>query len=129
MEETMEVWEGEGGALPPAPTEMQLIGSQNQVAWAEQIRAAVNAEFDRVASALGARGGTQAERQRSDTLAIIGILEEKRAEVMAKKDAGYFIREWQELRDQVRLMIINDPRYKAITANRGAAAELVGLKG
>jgi hypothetical protein len=47
---------------------------------------------------------------------------------MAKDDAGYFIREWQELRDQVRLMLTNDPRYKAIMANRRLAAELVGLK-
>ena len=121
----MEVWEGEGGTLPPA--RRQLIGSQNQVAWAEQIRAGVNAEFDRMAHGLESRAGIQAERQRSDTLAMISILEEKRTEVMAKEDAGYFIREWQDLRDQVRLMIIHDPRSKAITANRGTAAELVRL--
>jgi hypothetical protein len=116
----MAVWEGEGGALLPALPQVQLIGTQNQVAWAEQIRATVNAEFDRVASALEAKGGARAEHQRSDALAMIGILEEKRGEVMAKKDAGYFIREWQELSDQVRLTIINDPRFKAITANRRA---------
>jgi hypothetical protein len=40
---------------------------------------------------------------------------------MAKEDAGYFIREWQELRDQVRLMVIQDPRFKALAANRTAA--------
>jgi hypothetical protein len=97
-----------------------LIGTENQVAWAEQIRSSVHTEFDRVASALEARGGTQSEGRRSDTVAMIGILEEKRAEVMAKEDAGYFIREWQELRDQVRLMVILDPRFKALAVNTAA---------
>jgi hypothetical protein len=96
----------------PAPAQVTLTGTENQVARAEQIRNSVHTEFDRVASALEARGGTQTDPQRSDTLAMIGILEEKRAEVMSKEDAGYFIREWQELRDQVRLMVINDPRFK-----------------
>ena len=114
MEGTLEVWEGEGGALA-TPAKVPLTGSLNQVAWAEQIRASVNVEFDRVASALEARAGTQAEARRLKTLAMIVVLEEKRAEVMAKKDAGYFIHDWQELRNQVRSMIINDPRYKAIT--------------
>jgi hypothetical protein len=93
-----------------------LTGTENQIAWAEQIRSSVHTEFDRVASALEARGGTQSEQKRADTLAMIGILEEKRAEVMAREDASYYIREWQELRDQVRLMIINDPGFKAITS-------------
>lgn len=86
-----------------------LVGTTNQVAWAEHIRASVSAEFDRVASALEAR---------ADTQAVIAILEEKRAEVMARADAGYFIQEWRELRDQVRLMITHDVRYKAIQAKR-----------
>ena len=103
--------------VPPAVAPLKLTGTENQVAWAEQIRSTVHVEFDRVARALEARGGAQTERRRSDTLAMIGILEEKRAEVMAKEDAGYFIRDWQELRDQVRLMIINDPRFKGIAAN------------
>jgi hypothetical protein len=83
------------------------------VAWAEQIKANVSAEFDRIAKALESRAGGQSEQHRSDTRAVIAILEEKRAEVMAKDQAGYFIHEWQELRDQVRLMITHDPRYKA----------------
>jgi hypothetical protein len=107
----------------PMATQGELTGTENQVAWAEQIRSSVHTEFDRVASALEARGGTQSEGRRSDTLEMIGILEEKRAEVMAKEDAGYFIREWQELRDQVRLMVIQDPRFKAIT--RAAQRPLV----
>ena len=101
-------------ASPPEAAQGKLTGTENQVAWAEQIRSSVHTEFDRVASALEARGGTQSELRRSDTVAMIGILEEKRAEVMSKEDAGYFIREWQELRDQVRMMVIQDPRFKAI---------------
>jgi hypothetical protein len=61
------------------------------------------------------------------TLAVIAILEEKRAEVMAKDQAGYFIHEWQELRDQVRTMIAHDSRYKAIQARRAAAGSRGGF--
>ena len=39
---------------------------------------------------------------------------------MAKDRAGYFIHDWQELRDQVRQLIIQDPRYQAIKAKRVA---------
>jgi len=125
MEIALEIWEGEGGALA-SPTKATLAGTANQIAWAEQIRASVSAEFDRVASALQARLGSQTERQRSDTLAMIAILEKKRAEVMDKEDAGYFIHDWQELRDQVRSMIMNDPGYKAILARREPAPVSAG---
>jgi hypothetical protein len=37
---------------------------------------------------------------------------------MGNEQAGYFIQDWQELRDQVRRLIIGDPRYKAIKANQ-----------
>jgi hypothetical protein len=119
MEDATAAWEDEGGAV--APAEIRLIGTVNQVAWAEQIKANVSAEFDRVAKALKSRAGGQSEQHRADTRAVIAILEEKRAEVMAKDQAGYFIHEWQELRDQVRLMITQDPRYKATQASRAAA--------
>jgi len=39
---------------------------------------------------------------------------------VAKDQARHFIREWQELNDQVRQMISQNPRYQAIKANRGA---------
>jgi len=52
---------------------------------------------------------------------VIAILEDKRAKVMAEDQAGYFIHNWQELRDQVRRTIIRDPRYLAIKANGVAA--------
>jgi hypothetical protein len=33
---------------------------------------------------------------------------------MAKGQAGYFIHDWQEAGDQVRQMIVKDPRYGAV---------------
>jgi hypothetical protein len=53
-------------------------------------------------------------------LAVIAILEEKRLEVMANDEAGYFIEHWRELSDQVRQMIAQDSRYQAIKAKRQA---------
>ena len=95
-----------------------MTGTASQIEWAEQIKPRVSAEFDRVSKALTAAASNQGELVRTDTEAVIAILEEKRAEVMAKDQAGYFIREWQELRDQVRRMIAQDPRYQAIQANK-----------
>ena len=97
-----------------------MTGTLNQVEWAEQIKVQVNAEFDRVAKALTSAAGKQTARDRSATLAVIAILEEKRAEAMGKDQAGYFIRNWQELRDQVRRMITEEPRYQVIQARRAA---------
>jgi len=88
-----------------------LSGTESQIAWAEEIRDSVNVEFDRVAHALEARDIREMNSTRKT--AALQILDEKRREVMAREEAGYFIREWQELRDQVRLMIVRDPRYKA----------------
>ena len=95
-----------------------MTGTTNQVAWAEQIKVRVSAEFDRVARALASATGKQIEKDRINTLAVIAILEEKRAAVMEKDDAGYFIHDWQDLGDQVRRLILQDPRYKAIRANQ-----------
>jgi hypothetical protein len=91
-----------------------LAGTPNQIEWAEQIRVNVSAEFDRVAKALESAAAKQSGQRRQDTRSVIGILEEKRAEVMAQHRAGYFIQEWQELRDQVRQMIAQDSRYQAL---------------
>ena len=76
MEDATAASRGEGCAV--APPENQWIGTVNQVAWAEQIKANVNAEFDRVAKALESRAGGQSEQHRSDIRAVIAILEEKR---------------------------------------------------
>jgi len=115
-EDAMEAREDEGGAVLPA--EKPLVGTVNQVAWAEQIRASVSAEFDRVVKALESRETSQTEQHQAETRVLIAILEEKRAQVMAEDQAGYFIHDWQELRDQVRRMITQDPRYLAIKAHR-----------
>jgi hypothetical protein len=90
-----------------------MTGTPSQIEWAELIRPRVDAEFDRVARAL-----TDTAGDKSDIHALIAILEEKRTEVMANEHAGYFIRDWQELTDQVRQMIGKDSRFQAIRARR-----------
>ena len=95
-----------------------MIGTVNQIAWAVQIQAQVDAEFDRVRKVLESVATKKSPNDRTDLQAIIRILEDKRAEVMGNEQAGYFIRDWQELRDQVRQLIIGDPRHKAIKANQ-----------
>ena len=97
-----------------------MTGTPSQIEWAEQIKPRVSAEFDRVVKAFETAASKQAEGDRADTQAVIAILEEKRAEVMAKDRAGYFIRDWQALGDQVRQMIAQDPRYQAIKAGKAA---------
>jgi hypothetical protein len=97
-----------------------MTGTAGQIEWAEQIRMRVGAEFDRVAVVLETAARTQTETDRIDTRGIIAILEEKRAEVMAIDRAGYFILEWQEMRDQVRQMIGKDPRYAVIKSRKGS---------
>jgi peptide subunit release factor 1 (eRF1) len=94
----------------------RMTGTQSQIEWAEQIRPRVDAEFSRVAKAFHDVADRQPAPARIDTLAIIGILEEKRFEELAHEDAGYFITHWQELSDQVRLMIA---RYQMLKAKRG----------
>lgn len=100
-----------------------MTGTESQIAWAELIKPRVNAEFDRVAKAFRATASCKQEEDRIDTDAVIAILEEKRAEVMANDQAGYFIRHWNELTDQVRQMIAQDPRFAGINAKRRARAE------
>jgi len=95
-----------------------MTGTASQIEWAGQIRPRVDAEFDRVRNAFRSTASHQGQTDRDDTLAVIAILEEKRAEVMANDQAGYFIRDWQELTDQVRRMITADGRYQTIRTNR-----------
>jgi hypothetical protein len=116
MNKELEAWEEEGGAVPfPASQRpVLLIGSPNQVEWARRIRLNVESEFDRVAASFRAIAKKQLQSKRANTEAIIAILEEKRAEVMAKEQAGYFIHDWQEIDDQVRQMISHDRRYPEI---------------
>lgn len=118
----IQTWDNEGGARSVAPdvSAVPLIGSASQVEWAERIRIRANAEFDRVAAAFRAVAQTQSIGRAGDTAAILQILEEKRAEVMKNEKAGYFIHDWQEINDQVRQMIFNDPRYPAIRTRMAA---------
>ena len=117
MQDRISEWEGEGGSLNETP-ETTMTGTVNQIEWAKQIKTQVEGEFDRVKMALEAAAAKQSGQERMDTQAMIAILQNKRAEVMAHQEAGYFIHDWQELRDQVRQMIMKDDRYKAIKAGR-----------
>lgn len=120
MNRDIETWEGEGGAAPgpPGRRTISMSGTANQVEWAERIRRQVNDEFDRVAASFQSIADKQNDDRRADTEAIIAILEDKRAEVVSREQAGYFIHDWQEIGDQVRQMIFHDPRYQAIRGNR-----------
>lgn len=114
-EDRLGFWEEDGGSSE-AFAETHLTGTANQIEWAERIRVLVDGEFDRVRSVLEAAALKQSPDKRSDTQVMIAILEQKRSEVMTNQQAGYFIHDWQELRDQVRKMIVNDARYAAIKA-------------
>ena len=102
----------------------QLTGTPSQIEWAEQIRPRVDAEFGRVENAFRRVAAKQPEHARLETLAILAVLEEKRLEVLANLEAGYFIRYWQELGGQVRQIIAKDPRYQAIKSGRSARRDL-----
>ena len=106
-----------------------MTGTPSQIEWAERIKPRVNAEFDRVEKALREAASNRGEQVRLDTQALIAILEEKRAEVMARDQAGYFIRDWQEVRDQVRQMIRQDARYQAIKARKAERQQTSNLNG
>jgi hypothetical protein len=112
----LDAGEGEGGAVlaPLLPGPLQMTGSASQVEWAQRIKCQVNSEFDRVAASFREVAAKQQGAKREATEAIIAILEDKRAEVMSSEQAGYFIRDWQEIDDQVRQLIARDPRYPAI---------------
>ena len=96
-----------------------MTGTQGQIEWAEQIKPRVDAEFGRVAKAFRDVASRQPAAKQAATLAVIGILEEKRIEELAHDEAGYYIKHWQELNDQVRLTIAQDPRFQALQAQRG----------
>jgi len=99
---------------------LRLTGTPSQIEWAEQIRPRVVQEFDRVANALKKVALRQTPLNRAETGIVLTILEDKRAETMANDQAGYFIKDWQELDGRVRLLIAKDSRYKAIQSDRAA---------
>lgn len=95
-----------------------MTGTPNQVESAVLIKAQVAREFDRVAKAFGEVALKQSASDRADTEAIISILNEERAEVLAMGQAGYFISTWQDCSWKVRDAIAADSRYQAIKAGR-----------
>jgi hypothetical protein len=97
-----------------------MTGTESQIEFAEQIKPSIQDEFDRVANALRQAAERQSGLDRLDTIAMIAILEEKRVETLANPHAGYFVRVWQELSDQVRQLLMHDSRYKAIQVQRRA---------
>ncbi len=125
-------WENEGGsALLSRELEFAnkpLLGSTSQIEWAVAIRTRVNDEFDRVAKSLRSIAQRQDARKRSDTEAILAILEDKRTEVLSRDRAGYFIHDWQEISDQVRQMIGQDHRYQLLKAEKPAGTSFSGGK-
>ena len=108
----------EGAASPHRDLDGSTVsldeGTPSQLEWAERIKRNVDAEFDRVAASFRAVGRNQSRQKREETEMVLTILEDKRAEVMAIRRAGYFIKFWQEITDQVRQMIFHDPRYETI---------------
>jgi len=63
---------------------------------------------------------SHSDQERREIQEIIALLEEKRNAFMKHDAAGYFIREWREIGDQVRRMIADDPRYQQVQAVRKA---------
>jgi hypothetical protein len=110
-----EIWENEGGFSRMA--ELPLIGTVNQIEWAERIRRNVLIEFDRVAKVLVLIAENRTGQRQRNALLALAILLDKRIDVMAKDRAGYFIHRWQELEGKVRQMITEDPRYAVIRSS------------
>jgi len=125
-------WENEGGFAPLSAglqfANKPLVGTSSQIDWAVAIRTRVNDEFDRVAKSFRSIAQRQDARKRSDTEAILAILEDKRTEVLSRTRAGYFIHDWQEISDQVRQMIGQDSRYQLMKAQKSAGKSLSGGK-
>jgi hypothetical protein len=136
-------WESEGGTTtrldvfahlatpgfkPNIAANTILVGTPNQIEWAEQIKERVHKEFDRVGMIMKSVAAKQVGWDQTDTLRLVAILEEKRHDVMANDRAGYFIHDWQELRDQVREMIVKDPRYGKIMARQAARKHAITVK-
>jgi hypothetical protein len=120
LKREIDAWEGEGETTPRPLTvnAIPMSGTANQVEWAESIKHQVNDEFARVTSLFRSIADRQHGERRADTEAIIAILDDKRAEAMSAERASYFIRDWQEITDQVRQMLLHDSRYLTIKSRQ-----------
>jgi hypothetical protein len=119
----IEKWEDEGGATGASPgvSPVLMTGTSAQVELAQRIQCRVNADFDRVAASFRAIADRETGGRLANTEAMIEILEDKRSEVMRRGQAGYFIRDWQEIGDQVRRLIVQDSRFQALKDDRSSA--------
>ncbi len=97
-----------------------MTGTESQIEWAQRIKPKVGVEFDRVTRVFETVASKQQDPDRAETRLIVDLVREMRAGVMANEEAGYFIRVWQEVKDQVRQMVSQDPRYVEIRAGRTA---------
>ncbi len=97
-----------------------MTGSESQIEWAEPIKTSVRAEVDRVAQAFRIAADRQQGQDHLATLAFIAILEDKRVEVLAKEQAGYFVRVWQGLSDQLQQIVARGSRCQTIQIERRA---------
>ena len=70
MEDAIVAWEDEGGSSARTG-EHQMIGTVNQIAWAVQIKAQVDAEFDRVRKVFESVATKQSPNDKTDIQAII----------------------------------------------------------
>jgi hypothetical protein len=95
-----------------------MIGNADQMKKAERVKERLNEEFDRLARALESSAAKQAGAERMDVEAVMVILEEKRAEVMAKGQADYFLNNFRELTVNVRELIVQDSRYRDINTRK-----------
>lgn len=103
-----------------------ITGTESQIEWAQRIKPKVGVEFDRVVRVFETVGAKQREPDRAETQAIVALVREMRNGVMANHEAGYFIRVWPEIKDQVRQMVSEDPRYLAIRAARALRKSKIG---
>lgn len=97
-----------------------MTGTPAQIEWAEQIRLSVVAEFERVGRLFLRSAERQTGQTKADTLQIIALLEEHRDTVLRNQEAGYYIRVWQEISDQVRQLLAKDARYQLLKLARAA---------
>ena len=95
-----------------------MNAAPNHPARTADLRARVNAEFDRVAQSFHAAAQHQSSHERQDTVALLEILEEHRAAVLANTDLGYFLENWTNPHDQVLRLLAADPRVAALRAAR-----------
>src|ERR1043165_6272707 len=104
MDKAISEWEDDGGSAARLE-ERRMVGTLNQIAWAVQIKSQVEAEFDRVRKVLEYAMTKQSAGDVIDIKCIIQIVEDTRTEVMGNQQAGYFIREWQELGKVSRIIV------------------------